>query len=284
MDKRRRLEQILRSQEPGSKIIIFCSTKKMCDQLAGTLTRQFGAAAIHGDKSQGERDYVLNQFRTGRSPVLVATDVAARGLDIKDIRVVLNYDFPTGVEDYVHRIGRTGRAGATGVAYTFFCEQDAKHASELIKLLEGASQRVPSELRDMASRGGGMGRTRRQWGSGPGGRDGGRGGGRFGSSQSGRDGGRGGWGMPSSQDRAGGRDRHVNGFSNGYDTNGTGSFHQRSFHENTVTAPKSRGRSRSRSPRRISGWGEKPRSRSRSMERFPSKSSRPSSYGNKDYK
>ena len=121
--------------------------------------------------------------------------------------MVLNYDFPTGVEDYVHRIGRTGRAGATGVAYTFFCEQDAKHASELIKLLEGASQRVPSELRDMASRGGGMGRTRRQWGSGPGGRDGGRGGGRFGSSQSGRDGGRGGWGMPSSQDRAGGRDR-----------------------------------------------------------------------------
>ncbi|XP_042021050.1 ATP-dependent RNA helicase-like protein DB10 [Salvia splendens] len=284
MDKRRRLEQILRSQEPGSKIIIFCSTKKMCDQLAGTLTRQFGAAAIHGDKSQGERDYVLNQFRTGRSPVLVATDVAARGLDIKDIRVVLNYDFPTGVEDYVHRIGRTGRAGATGVAYTFFCEQDAKHASELIKLLEGASQRVPSELRDMASRGGGMGRTRRQWGSGPGGRDGGRGGGRFGSSQSGRDGGRGGWGMPSSQDRAGGRDRHVNGFSNGYDKNGTGSFHQRSFHENTATAPKSRGRSRSRSPRKISGWGERPRSRSRSLERFPSKSSRPSSYGNKDYK
>ncbi|XP_042024544.1 ATP-dependent RNA helicase-like protein DB10 [Salvia splendens] len=284
MDKRRRLEQILRSQEPGSKIIIFCSTKKMCDQLAGNLTRQFGAAAIHGDKSQGERDYVLNQFRTGRSPVLVATDVAARGLDIKDIRVVLNYDFPTGVEDYVHRIGRTGRAGATGVAYTFFCEQDAKHASELIKLLEGASQRVPSELRDMASRGGGMGRTRRQWGSGPGGRDGGRGGGRFGSTQSGRDGGRGGWGMPSSQDRAGGRDRHVNGFSNGYDTNGTGSFHQRSFHENTITAPKSRGRSRSRSPRKISGWGEKPRSRSRSMERFPSKSTRPSSYGNKDYK
>lgn len=93
MDKRRRLEQILRSQEPGSKIIIFCSTKKMCDQLAGTLTRQFGAAAIHGDKSQGERDYVLNQFRSGRSPVLVATDVAARGLDIKDIRFVSIIDF-----------------------------------------------------------------------------------------------------------------------------------------------------------------------------------------------
>lgn len=88
MEKQRRLEQILRSNEPGSKIIIFCSTKKMCDQLSRNLTRNFGAAAIHGDKSQGERDYVLSQFRTGRSPVLVATDVAARGLDIKDIRLV----------------------------------------------------------------------------------------------------------------------------------------------------------------------------------------------------
>lgn len=86
LEKHRRLEHILRSQEPGSKIIVFCSTKKMCDQLARNLTRHFGAAAIHGDKSQGERDYVLSQFRTGRTPILVATDVAARGLDIKDIR------------------------------------------------------------------------------------------------------------------------------------------------------------------------------------------------------
>nr|KJB11525.1 hypothetical protein B456_001G263500 [Gossypium raimondii] len=85
MVKHRRLEQILRSQEPGSKIIVFCSTKKMCDQLARNLS-QFGAASIHGDKSQADRDYVLGQFRSGRSPVLVATDVAARGLDIKDIR------------------------------------------------------------------------------------------------------------------------------------------------------------------------------------------------------
>ena len=87
--------------------------------------------------------------------------------------MVINYDFPTGVEDYVHRIGRTGRAGASGVAYTFFGDQDAKYASDLIKVLEGANQRVPPEIRDMASRGGGMNRFRR-WGSGPGGRDGGR--------------------------------------------------------------------------------------------------------------
>ncbi|XP_062182674.1 DEAD-box ATP-dependent RNA helicase 14-like [Phragmites australis] len=153
MDKQRRLEQILREQERGSKIIIFCSTKKMCDQLSRGIGRSFGSASIHGDKSQAERDHVLNQFRTGRAPILVATDVAARGLDVKDIRVVINYDFPTGIEDYVHRIGRTGRAGATGVSYTFFSEQDWKYAGDLVKVLEGANQQVPPQLRDMVARG-----------------------------------------------------------------------------------------------------------------------------------
>ncbi|CAK7328097.1 unnamed protein product [Dovyalis caffra] len=258
LEKHRRLEQILRSQEPGSKIIIFCSTKKMCDQLARNLTRQFGAAAIHGDKSQSERDYVLSQFRTGRSPILVATDVAARGLDIKDIRVVINYDFPTGVEDYVHRIGRTGRAGATGVAYTFFGDQDAKYASDLIKVLEGANQRVPPEIRDLASRGGGgMGRFRR-WGSGSGGRDGGRGGRNdFGY------GGRGSWGMSNSSssrpERGGGRgydhesrDRYDQGHGDGYD----------------------KGHNHNRSPDKGSGWSDRGKSwncdhsRSRSPDRY----------------
>lgn len=86
MGKQSRLEEILRSQEQGSKILIFCSTKRQCDQLSRTIGRNFGAAAIHGDKSQGERDWVLSQFRSGKAPILVATDVAARGLDVKDIR------------------------------------------------------------------------------------------------------------------------------------------------------------------------------------------------------
>ncbi|KAI3921509.1 hypothetical protein MKW98_013443, partial [Papaver atlanticum] len=172
MNKQRRLEQILRSQERGSRVIIFCATKRMCDQLARSIGRSFGAAAIHGDKSQGERDYVLNQFRSGKSPILVATDVAARGLDIKDIRVVVNYDFPTGIEDYVHRIGRTGRAGATGLAYTFFCDQDRKYAADLVKLLEGANQQVPPEVRNMAGGGSSFGNARpgmNRWDSGGGG-------------------------------------------------------------------------------------------------------------------
>ncbi|KAG5624408.1 hypothetical protein H5410_009626, partial [Solanum commersonii] len=274
MDKQKRLDQILRSQEPGSKIIIFCSTKKMCDQLARNLTRPFGAAAIHGDKSQGERDHVLSQFRTGKSPVLVATDVAARGLDVKDIRVVVNYDFPTGIEDYVHRIGRTGRAGATGEAYTFFCDQDAKHASDLIKVLEGANQQVPTELRDMASRGGGMGRARRQWDSGSGGCEGGRGG--YDTGSGGRDGARGGWEAPSSEKSGHVYDsdsRDSDRYGHGSrDNDAPASFHARSFHETMMQASQRRDRSRSRSPNRGgSGWGDRKsreRSRSRSAERF----------------
>ncbi|XP_076912359.1 DEAD-box ATP-dependent RNA helicase 14-like [Bidens hawaiensis] len=240
MEKKRRLEQIIRSQQPGSKIIIFCATKKMCDQLASNLTNPFGAAAIHGDKNQSERDLVLSRFRSGKSPVLVATDVAARGLDVKDIRVVVNFDFPTGVEDYVHRIGRTGRAGATGEAYTFFSDQDAKYASELVKVLEGADQRVPQELREMASRGGGggggMGGRSRRWSS-----DGG-GGSSFG-------GGYGGGGSSSGGGYGSGR-----GSSRDSDNGGGGGYQGKSFHENTSNnggGGGGGGRSRSRSPERF---------------------------------
>ncbi|KAJ3681321.1 hypothetical protein LUZ60_015810 [Juncus effusus] len=179
MEKQRRLEQILRNQERGSKVIIFCATKRMCDQLARGIGRAFGAVAIHGDKSQPERDHVLQQFRDGRAPILVATDVAARGLDIKDIRVVINYDFPNGVEDYVHRIGRTGRAGATGMSYTFLSDQDWKYSADLVKVLEGANQHVPPDLRSMVARG-----APPRGGPGPGG-FGGRGPGGFGGRSSG---------------------------------------------------------------------------------------------------
>ncbi|KAK9061709.1 hypothetical protein SSX86_018892 [Deinandra increscens subsp. villosa] len=236
-EKNRRLEQIIRSQQPGSKIIIFCSTKKMCDQLARNLTRPFGAAAIHGDKNQSERDNVLSQFRSGKCPVLVATDVAARGLDVKDIRVVVNFDFPTGVEDYVHRIGRTGRAGATGEAYTFFGDNDAKYASDLVKVLEGANQRVPQELREMSSRGGfgGMGGRSRRWNS-----DGG-GGSSFGGRDSGGYGGRG-----STRDS----------------DSGGGGYQGKSFHESLSNNGGGGGGGGGGS-----GWGG-PRSRSRSPERF----------------
>ncbi|PKA62043.1 ATP-dependent RNA helicase-like protein DB10 [Apostasia shenzhenica] len=273
IEKQRRLEQILRSQETGSKILIFCTTKRMCDQLARSLTRQFGAVAIHGDKSQTERDRVLGQFRSGRSPILVATDVAARGLDIKDIRVVINYDFPTGIEDYVHRIGRTGRAGATGVSYTFFCDQDSKYARELAKILEGADQCVPRELRDMFARGGYGGKLRR-WRSTSQGRD--RvpvGGGRSDSTNVGRSG----HGISSltrgdgDGDRNGyGRDRDAR------DRYGREKVDSRNCDAKGASRGSNRSHSRSRSPRRgrrnldakgASRGSDRSRSRSRSPTR-----------------
>jgi superfamily II DNA/RNA helicase len=91
----------------------------MCDQLERNLQRYSRCAAIHGDKDQQSRTRTLAEFKAGRCPIMIATDVAARGVDVKDVKAVINYDFPQSVEDYVHRIGRTGRAGAKGQAFTF---------------------------------------------------------------------------------------------------------------------------------------------------------------------
>jgi ATP-dependent RNA helicase DDX5/DBP2 len=105
------------------------------------------AKGIHGDKSQQERDQVLNEFRGGYCQCLIATDVAGRGLDVKDVKIVINFDMPNNVEDYVHRIGRTGRAGNTGEAYSFFsADENGKMARELAEILRDAGQQVPQDL------------------------------------------------------------------------------------------------------------------------------------------
>ena len=193
-EKLGRTHDILRSKPPGSRVIVFCTTKRMCDQLARSIEPRFRAAAIHGDKRQQERDWVLNAFKSGSQPVMIATDVAARGLDVNNVVAVINFDFPTNCEDYVHRIGRTGRAGATGESYTFMTYADSKHARELMQLLSDAGQVVPPELQQMAMsapRGGGGGRGRFGGGGGHGG--GGYGGGGYGGGGYGG-GGRGGGG------------------------------------------------------------------------------------------
>ncbi|KAJ1795440.1 ATP-dependent RNA helicase dbp2, partial [Coemansia sp. RSA 2399] len=192
-DKRKRLSshlEIIMNQR-DNKTIIFAMTKRSVDDITRNL-RQDGwpALGIHGDKAQSERDWVIRQFRSGSSPVMVATDVASRGLDIKDVKFVINYDFPNNVEDYVHRIGRTGRAGATGTAITFFTTDNSRAAKDLHLILSEAKQEIPQQLEEMAhysSRGGGYGR----WGSGRGrgGFGGGRGRGGFGGGR-----GRGGYG------------------------------------------------------------------------------------------
>jgi ATP-dependent RNA helicase DDX5/DBP2 len=167
------LDQI--SQENG-KVLIFVGTKRVADDLTKFL-RQDGwpALAIHGDKAQQERDWVLAEFKSGRSPIMLATDVASRGLDVKDIKYVINYDFPNNCEDYIHRIGRTGRAGNTGVSYTYFTAENSKQARELVGILRESKADIPPELEQMGMYGGGGGGRGGGRGRGGGGYGGGRG-------------------------------------------------------------------------------------------------------------
>ena len=142
------LVEILKKNNDGSRVIIFCETKRGVDELVRDLRRDRiqGAAGIHGDRTQYERDKCIKDFKDGSSYILIATDVASRGLDVKELKCVINYDLPGQAEDYVHRIGRTGRAGATGFSYSFFSRKNIPIANELIQLLKSANQTIPNEL------------------------------------------------------------------------------------------------------------------------------------------
>ncbi|XP_017842573.1 DEAD-box ATP-dependent RNA helicase 20 isoform X2 [Drosophila busckii] len=143
------------SSENETKTIIFVETKKRVDEITRNISRQgWRACAIHGDKSQQERDFVLSSFRNGRHSILVATDVAARGLDVDDVKFVINYDYPSNSEDYVHRIGRTGRSNNTGTAYTLFTHSNANKANDLIQVLREANQTINPKLMNMAQNSG----------------------------------------------------------------------------------------------------------------------------------
>ncbi|KAF9882483.1 ATP-dependent RNA helicase dbp3 [Colletotrichum karsti] len=149
--KEQRLLQLLKQHQAGSKkndrILVFCLYKKEATRVEGFLQqRGIRVGGIHGDLRQEQRTRSLEAFKTGTTPVLVATDVAARGLDIPEVKLVINVTFPLTIEDYVHRIGRTGRAGKTGEAITFFTQQDKAHSGSLINILKGANQPVPDEL------------------------------------------------------------------------------------------------------------------------------------------
>lgn len=169
-DKRSMLLDILHTHGAGLTLI-FVETKRMADSLSDFLINQnFPATSIHGDRTQRERERALEMFRNGRCPILVATAVAARGLDIPNVTHVVNYDLPTDIDDYVHRIGRTGRAGNTGMSTAFFNRGNRGVVRDLIDLLKEAHQEVPQFLESIAREGTGFG-----GGSSRGGRSGGRG-------------------------------------------------------------------------------------------------------------
>ncbi|KAK0207607.1 ATP-dependent RNA helicase ded-1 [Armillaria fumosa] len=154
-DKRSVLLDILASQGKDNGdlglTLVFVETKRMADMLSDFLMgNNLPATSIHGDRTQREREMALQTFRTGRTPIMVATAVAARGLDIPNVTHVVNYDLPSDIDDYVHRIGRTGRAGNTGVSTAFFNRGNRNIVKELVELLREANQEIPSWLETVA--------------------------------------------------------------------------------------------------------------------------------------
>jgi len=182
----RLLEEI--GSDTTAKILIFVETKRKCDELTRLMRRDgWPAMCIHGDKQQKERDWVLSEFKTGQTTILVATDVAARGLDVDDVKFVINYDYPNNSEDYIHRIGRTGRKGNTGTSYTLFTPSNAPKARDLVSVLTEAKQVVNPKLQELVGGGfRGRGGGSRYGGGGGGGRSYGGGGGRGGGGGGGR--------------------------------------------------------------------------------------------------
>jgi len=150
--KEKRLLQLLNEYHQPAKgelnrILIFALYKKEADRIEQLLKRNgWSCDSIHGDKSQDARTAALAKFKSGATQLLIATDVAARGLDIPDVKYVLNVTFPLTIEDYVHRIGRTGRAGKLGISHTLFTSLDKSHAGGLANVLREAEQPVPEEL------------------------------------------------------------------------------------------------------------------------------------------
>ncbi|XP_062334542.1 probable ATP-dependent RNA helicase DDX4 isoform X2 [Osmerus eperlanus] len=149
--KRQQLLDVLKTTGTD-RTMVFVETKRQADFIATFLCQEkVSTTSIHGDREQREREQALNDFRTAKCPVLVATSVAARGLDIDHVQHVVNFDLPNNIDEYVHRIGRTGRCGNTGRAVSFFDPQnDIQLARSMVKVLSGAQQEVPSWLEELA--------------------------------------------------------------------------------------------------------------------------------------
>merc|ERR1712106_508377 len=160
-DKRTKLEELMQDPErdPKERTLIFVQTKKNADFLATYLSGEgLPTTSIHGDRLQREREEALFDFRTGDKPILVATAVAARGLDIPNVAHVITYDVPDDVDEYVHRIGRTGRVGNLGKATSFVdTEGDGDVMPKLVDMLTKVGVEVPEFLAEAGAGGGGGG-------------------------------------------------------------------------------------------------------------------------------
>lgn len=157
-NKYRELKRILEEQVEEGLTLVFVETKRKADELENSLRNEgYPATSIHGDRQQWEREEALKLFKSGRLPILVATDVAARGLDIPNVNHVINYDIPSNIDDYVHRIGRTGRAGNAGTATAFLNDSNRNILSELWVCLEETKQEIPSWFQSMCSSAGRFG-------------------------------------------------------------------------------------------------------------------------------
>jgi len=171
-DKRDRLVKLL--TENKGLTLIFIETKRNAESLEEFLLRsEFNATSIHGDRTQIQRETALAMFRAGKCPILVATSVAARGLDIPLVKYVINYDCPTSIEEYVHRIGRTGRAGHHGTSITFV-DDSSRILREIHEILKENKQKIEDWFEKLSSQSGfsgGYGRGARRGGRGYGVRD-----------------------------------------------------------------------------------------------------------------
>ncbi|MCL7050150.1 hypothetical protein MKW94_024986 [Papaver nudicaule] len=146
-----RLLELLGEWYEKGKILIFVHSQEKCDALFKDMLRHgYPCLSLHGAKDQTDRESTISDFKSNVCSVLIATSIAARGLDVKELELVINYDVPNHYEDYVHRVGRTGRAGRKGCAITFISEDDARYAPDLVKALQLSEQVVPDDLKALA--------------------------------------------------------------------------------------------------------------------------------------
>lgn len=135
----------------AGSVLIFVTKKAEAEQVAANLrVQEYECVLLHGDIEQAERNKVITKFKKREVDIMVATDVAARGLDIPHIRTVVNYDIARDIDTHTHRVGRTGRAGEKGTAYTLVTDKDKEFAGHLVRNLEGANQEVPEDLLELA--------------------------------------------------------------------------------------------------------------------------------------